>query len=379
MESIGKKLYSLVFIVGVFLLLFSGSRFVTPNIMINIKNVLPITVVGILFFISIFYDSWNVSEIMYTMIMGIIVAIVYFNTGASQPVILFLAVVSSRRIPAEVVLRNVFFIQSTILFVNLFLYNIGFLYNYESFSAAKHAYGFWMPNQLGATLLQLILIILIWSFDNKFSKNKKIEILGYIYFIFILVLLYLSGSRGGEVGAIIGISVYLIQKIAQQINFKISKKFYLIIGITPLVATILTLNESVYQVGSLLYRLNILLTTRIQLGVQFYTDHGISLFGQKIMYTLVASMGANYSFLDNEYLVYLINFGLVSLFIYVIYFMLLVNRAYDDSRFGLLIALISFAFYGFVEQGAGEAWVNFSLLFTSIFFIKPTNVKKISR
>ncbi len=375
MESIGKRLYSFVFVIGVFLVLFSGSRFVTPNILINIKNILPIAVAGILFFISIFYDSWNVSEIMFTIIIGVIVVFVYFNTGVSQPIILFLVVISSRRIPTKVVLRNVFFMQSALLFINLFLNNIGFLYNYKSFSAAKHAYGFWMPNQLGATLLQLILIILIWSFDNKFSKNKKIEILGYIYFVFILVLLYLSGSRGGEVGAIIGILLYLIQKIAQKIKFKISKKFYLIIGITPLVATILTLNDSVYQVGSLLYRLNILLTTRIQLGVQFYTDYGITLFGQKIMYTLVASMGTNYAFLDNEYLVYLINFGLVSLLIYVIYFMLLINRAYADSRFGLLIALIAFAFYGFVEQGAGEAWVNFSLLFISIFLIKPANVK----
>ncbi len=366
-----KSIHSVIFIFGSFLVLFSAGRFVTPNFLSQMSSIIPIGVLFLLVIVSIVYDDWFVHELVFFIMLIMYEVILYSHTRVAQPMYLALMIISMRRITPDTIMRNVFIVQTMLLLVNLTLYHFGLLYNFTSGPVTKHSYGFWTPNQLGVTVLQLAVILLILSSKGYFYKKAfMFKLIATIYFGLLMVLLYLSGSRGSEIATVVAITIFASLRLAKKLKKIPSRIFFSILAVLPFFMSLLTLNSSVNQVGSPLYKLNVLLTTRISLGNYFYQQYGVTLFGQNVVYHLGASAGVAYYFLDNEYLVYLINYGLLATTLFVGYIILLTNKAIVTKRYGLLIAIITFAVYGFVEQGAGEAWVNFSLCFISIFFIQ---------
>ncbi|MBZ1541213.1 hypothetical protein J6K67_07990 [Leuconostoc mesenteroides] len=377
MKYVLKSMHSVVFIIGSFLVLFSAGRFVVPNVLSQSGWAIQIAVSLLLFSISILYDDWFVYELVIFAGLIAYTLVVFVNTKVAQPVFLVLVIISMRRITPETVMRNVFIVQSLLLIVNLTLYHFGVLYNYTSGPLSKHSFGFWSPNQFGVTILQLVVILLFLSFKGFFHRRPLlIRALAMLYFGILLILLYLSGSRGSEISAVIALVVYISLFLVDKIGMSVLRTLYSSVAIIPFILSLVTLSDSVNQVGSLLYKLNQILTTRVALGNQFFHEYGISMFGKDVVYHFESSVGTTYAFLDNEYLVYLINYGIVATAIFVGYILLLTNKVVITKRYGLLIAILPFAVYGFVEQGAGEAWVNFSMLFSSVFFIKNTAVSQ---
>ena len=134
------------------------------------------------------------------------------------------------------------------------------------------------------------------------------------------------------------------------------------------VFSIITFSDTVNAVGSFLYNLNQLFTQRLKLNNYFYHLYGVPFLGQKVQYNLVTTVSDNYAFIDNAYVKSMINFGIVYTTAYCSYIIILAKKIITKKELGLLIPVVSFIVYGVVEQGFLQYWVNFTMLFSGIFF-----------
>ncbi|MFT9033233.1 MAG: O-antigen polymerase [Leuconostoc mesenteroides] len=366
--NIGKKLYLYSFGIGMFLIIFSTSKFKVTNNLTDNASVISLFIAIILFFISIFYTNYfTYSEIVFIIVVLTIGTVTSFISKGSEPFMMSLYMISSRKINPYDVLKVVFIVNVALFLSNYILFRAGILLDYQNFSINKHSFGYNHPNQMGISIFSLISISMVFLYTKRTSKSLINYLILFLQ-VPLLVLVFLSGSRGAEIATIITYIIFCILILTHE-----SKKNLLIISVSVLVICLLfslyTVGNSVNTVGSFLYTLNQLFTQRLQLNNYFYNNYGVSLFGQRVTYNLNASLSSNYAIIDNAYIKLIINYGISYTIFYLTYIFYLVKKVILKNEFALLIPIISFIGYGVVEQGFIQYWVNFSMLFGGIFFV----------
>lgn len=374
-DSVWGNVYLVIFGIGMFLFLLSSSKFYNPNILTKNSSSMALSIGVLLLILSFFYaKTISVYELIFIMGILFLGTITSYIVKGSEPVMMVMYVISTRKINPYQILKTIFIVNLCLFSINYFLFKLNILMDYQNFSIFKHSFGYNHPNQLGVSIFTLITISIVFLF----KKINECNVVQYRYILLqipLIMLLLQSGSRGAESATLITYSMFALLLI-----FKNRVKVTLWISIVVLVIvvsfSIYSMNDSVNTVGSFLYKLNEVFTQRIQLNNYFYEKYGITFLGQKVEYTLVPNFASNYAIIDNAYVKLLINYGLIYSFFILIYNAALIKKLGDRRYLGLLIPLVSFIVYGAVEQGYLQYWVNFSMLFGSVFFSKGVGNEK---
>lgn len=374
-DQVLKKTYLVIFGTGMFLFLFSTSKFYNPNILTTNSSIIGLSI-GILLLTLSFFYSKEISAYEIIFIIGVLFlgTITSYIVKGSEPIMMAMYIVSTRKINPYKLLKTVFVVNLCLLFINYILFKMNILMDYQNYSIFKHSFGYNHPNQLGVSIFTLITISIVFLYQ-KINKNNIVKYRYILLQIPLIILLIQSGSRGAELATLVTYGMFILLLI-----FKNRVRIILWTSITVLLFifsfSIYSMNDSVNTVGSFLYKLNELFTQRIQLSNYFYEKYGITFFGQKVEYNLSANIANNYAIIDNAYVKLLVNYGLVYSFFVLMYNIVLMKKVVDQKYFSLLIPLISFIVYGGVEQGYVQYWVNFSMLFGSVFFAKGVSNEK---
>lgn len=315
------------------------------------------------FMVSLFSRTITVKELCFIILWLIVAAITFIATRDPLVIANGLMVISARKFNIKRLVQTVFFANLFALTITLILFLLGLVRDDTNGTLNKHSFGLSHPNQLGAVLM--ILILCSAYLFIQASKNIKLGLV--ILNVFFVWLLHYSGSRGSLLASLMMVFVLIIFYLKANYLYRVG----LFVGIFFFCFSLYSTNSSVYINGSILNKLDILLTNRVHMNNFFMTNYGIKLFGQHVTYTGGSSLMyyADYAYLDNGYLRNLINFGLAYSLAFYTLIILIMRKANELHLYLIYIVLIPMLSYGFVEEGFTSFLTNIALLFTSALFV----------
>lgn len=314
-------------------------------------------------FLSFFSQTISIKELIFILFWLVVSSITFVATKDILVVANALMIISARKFSIKKTVQTVFFANLFSLIVTLILFILGFVSDNNNGTVNKHSFGISHPNQLGAVLMVLILC----SAYLFIYASKNIKFILVILNIFYLVLLNSSGSRGAILASLLMFFVLILFYTKPNYLYSIC----LFIGVFFFFFSLYSTSTSVYASGSILNKLDTMLTNRIRMNNVFMTNYGIKIFGQQILYTGGSSImyHADYAYLDNGYLRNLINFGISYSLLFYAYLVSVIRKVNSLNLYSAYIIIIPMLVYGFVEEGFTSFLTNIVLLFTSVLFI----------
>ncbi|MGA3419723.1 O-antigen ligase family protein [Lactiplantibacillus plantarum] len=353
----------------IFFVIFSSSAFINAsNLLVAYKTPITTGLLVLLVLSSLTYGLFVREYFVFTIAI-IITAVIYLKSGSKAPLVLTIFIFSTRGIDPFESLFDVLIAQTFLLFGTMALWLAGVLQDVTVLN--KHSLGFYYPNTLGATILSIIIVSLVlyeYRSSSLKAMSKKLFIFAHLVLI---ILLWISGARGSMISSVIAYAMFFMVHFLGERHGKFIRALAIGVVIGVPLASIVMLSPRINQVGSVLYKLNSFLTTRIQLNYEFFINYGVKFFGQHVQYLTDSRYFTainRYAFLDNAYIMYLINFGIVSVVAIIVYELVICSRI-DKPQFLLLsIPLVAYAAYGFVEQGFAQYWVNVVFSCSAVVF-----------
>ena len=299
----------------------------------------------------------------------------------------FYNIIDNERVCKLGIIGLIYFLVLTLLPMLLQAFGISRLDMIGDFSAQSERFaGFAEANQY-ATFLVLLAPLSFTYF--LFRKSMIIKILTLILTIMIIIGLFFTGSRGGAISFFVAIGIYIILVYRQKlINFKRAQIFYFIITII-FITSFAILPVKIKQ--HIINRISI----RSYDSVNQFTGqratiflHGLKLFNESPIFghghgTFVYLINKKYNIMfnsHNDFLLYLVNYGIVGLTILLLLFgkiFMHVNNAFKSSannwRKGLYASYIA----GFSGYIVSMMFVNV-MTPTVIFWIYTALIYKLS-
>lgn len=318
----------------------------------------------------VFFNRYNMDEIIVTLVTLILFIIIKLIAGVSPLLDLLFLIVAIKEVPLKKILK-VYLSTQVISFTFILMLNyfgvIPARYVIRG-GVMRSSLGFWHPNTAGLMLLSILLLLLY--FTKGFKKLLSLVVINIINAIMFI-------STDSRTSLYLIIITTLITVVTMFLPIK--KSFFLkskwVVPILFMMITIVSVLLSVLytQGNSIAIQISIMLTNRISIGSRFLSEYGISLFGQKVEYNSPnylnqVVIGFEYRVLDNMYLKYIINYGLVSLVSLIGYLILISKKLSESELFFWNTYVPIFLFLGFTEQGAFNYAVNFFMLFGVLLF-----------
>lgn len=227
----------------------------------------------------------------------------------------------------------------------------GIARTYDVSRQAK-AFGFTHPN-VGGNWFMMMLLAKIYTDCSK--KIRIFSIKGILCIIFYAIALSFTfvffKCRTAVVVVIIEIVAMLFFKNCKYKNFFIK---WLLLMIQPMILGFTIISAYLYPNYSTL-RLDQILANRIFL-CQFHMDeNGLSFFGKSIDY-------AKYT-LDNSYMSFLLQYGIVAMMIFIILGTIFINKAWSSKNGSIIAVAIALFAYGYMENGIFNFTINYAYLF----------------
>lgn len=330
----------------------------------HISNILMdcILILGGLFFSFLYFGISKKEIIIYPLlIIGAFLSGKVSNSSAILQIVIMMF--GLRKFSFEKIMKlfgiSMFVATSSILFGRM----IGIFKSSENVVGSyKESFGFSLANTAGIMFLGLLIVLLYFNRERTSWLNN-------ILVVTFLVLLYETHARTSEIVAIIVLIIWLLLHNKSVKEF-MEKHMTSIAMITILLAITFSILSAVsmrnIQIGSLLYKLNDLMSNRLQLGYDFLTNYGVTLLGQNVDYNTTSTATkwwdfSNFMWLDNAYLKLIINFGIIWLILYIygIYRATIKAKLVNNPYF--LIPLIGMVIIGTSESMMISNIYNFVL------------------
>lgn len=185
--------------------------------------------------------------------------------------------------------------------------------------AVRYSMGFAHPNRFGAMLFLIVLYL-------AYVRREKLNLKDIFFQLFIFVVTYkLTDSRSSELGiaiVIIFTVLSLLHKRRKSKNFSKTQRYIIVIVAISMIAAMFYLAANYDSNNSKMSILNMLFNSRLELGGLTLKYYKPSLFGagiQTYAWEDVLSQGMSHALVGSDilYLYIYLNYGIISLFIYL--------------------------------------------------------------
>ena len=206
----------------------------------------------------------------------------------------------------------------------------------------RYSMGFAHPNRLGAMLFLIVLYL-------AYIRREKLNLKDMIFQFFMLVVTYkLTDSRSSELGIamVIILTLFrLVYKRRKNKNFSKIQRYLIVIVAVSMIAGMFYLTANYNSNNSKMSILNMLFNSRLELGQLTLKYYKPSLFGagiQTYAWEDVLSQGMSHALVGSDilYLYIYLNYGIISLFIYLYVIVVAIIYAAKNDKWGCLSLII---------------------------------------
>ena len=368
-----KKIYkynNMLFYISYILMILNAT--LIKNISPRISHVLIALYIS-LFIFNIVLKKYNKKEFRHISAFFLLIMVVFFNSKERDLFILGTLILSSKGVNFRKLVKIDFItrlwgITMTIILCLIGVINDFIMYRYDLNNfiiEIRHSLGFIHPNTLSVN----ILILLMGYIYLRYKNIKLIEFI--LIFIIMYIFSKITGSRNGVICITITILLFYLEKIFNIFSNNWVKHFivYSVVLCTVLSILLTTLYKYDYNVINIV---NSLLTGRIKSASYFLDTYGFSLLGQKVnLVSIIQSQQTSEQMriLDNLYMSLAIRSGIILLYIYIIMYMKLYIRLFNEKKICEIILVVVICLSGLIEKVAISPELNFtSILLSMVFF-----------
>ena len=300
-------------------------------------------------------------------IVGLSIAI-FLISRRQYPLCICLMLGGMHRISFKRILKCTF-ITSTLLFlilITLSILNIvpDWIYLRED-GNIRHALGYDWP---GNTAKAFFLIVLMYFYKHNKVKNEDIALL----FICTILLFCLTDARTDCLLCIVVVLALWALTNTNLFSRDYSRKVWRIINaVVPwaLTAVFVLFCVLYSKNSSIAQRLDILLSSRLQLTVNAWKKYGLTLFGQQINWKgwggvgyIISTEEYVYDFVDNAYMQMMFDYGVLFLIAFLISASLTILEATYKHNNKLIFVLILLFIWASIEPSILELGQNVFLI-----------------
>lgn len=353
------KKNELLYLILLFLIKFfsicigSSSLNLSESAIVELNNIYSIILIVLyigLVLKIIIYDDYTLKSITINICICIFLIFLSMKVNSTELLLGYILIISAKKVPT----KKIIFIYCLAVFIGILVVNIGALTgimnNIISYRNGEERYslGFSHVNTAGRIYFEFYLSLLM-------LRYKKINYIEISIGIFLLIFLNsFTDSRSGILAIALTVLLFLIfgGKRKKILDYKIIKKAFVFILIAiPIVSIILMIKYR--STNSFMYKINELMTYRINFWNSYYKYYGTTLFGSSlegIFWVGDSFVERNKITLDNIYVYYYIKYGIILFLIYFIgkikMFFISLNTNYRE----IALAIIILTLYGFVES-----------------------------
>lgn len=367
--KLNKKLNisSLLYYLAFFLLIFqSMTRWVTIKNFSLLSSLCSISIPPVLLLVFIIKNQKITKKNLLIIIILIILTIISMTISKGNAIWnIILFIISSKNIDTNNIIKFDFITKIILMVFIYILYKNGLTENIVIYrnDVFRYGLGFGHPNTFSVYLMGICLDFLYLTFKTKYKKFSYILII-----LGISIISIYCDSRSSMYTLAIALILSLIMKLIKNnkciINFL--SKLPIVFMLLSFFATIAYKYRNSFN---FIYKLNEILSNRIALMYQFYEKYSITLFGNYFINYHTQSTSTA-SVLDNTYILLLTKFGVLITIMIIWTMYKRIKKAFEEENFGLAICLISFTFFGLMENGMIVLFYNPFLLSLADFIFK---------
>lgn len=310
------------------------------------------------FSVKILFTKYTVRELFIASSALLLSVLVFFFSGKIAIVFTVLTIIGAKNVKIENWINSIFYTQLAIIIFNLILALTGEkgsepivhtrVYFGKELNVRRMALGFEHPNSLHFAIFVVISILIY--------KNYKHYTMTHYFVLFIgnLGTYFLTQSR---TGFLVVCTLLLLSMVMNIIDLAKFKYIFLFI---PLLFSFLNIILSylfTYN-SSLMVSIDNLVQGRLNYSHYFLTNYPLSLFGNNIIFD-------TWHIIDSSYIELFVSYGLLIYGLFVVVYMLLINKAINENNKRVLLIVIAFLIYGNMEVFLPNIFKNFSLIFIS--------------
>lgn len=299
-----------------------------------------------------------------------------FLSDQSVIIITVITILAVRQTDLTEVIRKIRIWASVFLVMHLLCYTVLLIFGDAEFFALdgqgrlRASFGFIHANMFSIYLFN---IILAWVWENyERLKIKHLIVIAIIE----TVSFFLTDSRTSYICVLI-LLFMLFLKIKGKGKLKVIHKMAYII--VPFLASVFLLLYNLWLKGNVVaYIVDNMLTGRIKLGAYALSSYGLTIWGQKMDYGLLAwtsEWNLNYFTLDCTYTSMWTNIGWIWILILSVCFFLLARK----KCLKISIFIIIWALYAISEVHGLSAYLCFPILLITLLFSSKNNSSLVTK
>ncbi|HCS93967.1 MAG TPA: hypothetical protein DIW15_04585 [Bavariicoccus seileri] len=313
--------------------------------------------------ISFIINKYSKQQLMIIFCFLVPSIVTRFVSGSSPTFDLLVFIILLKNTPIKSVLKTILSSQVLSFFLVILMYRLSIIPDRVVVRSGviRSSLGFWHPNTTGMIFLSIFLLSMV------LAKQKYEYIFLAIFNVLATILVSITASRTMQILVLIasiGFVCVRLLKFEKVSNTRLAKVVLLVFILCILLSYFLAL---IYRPqNQLLSSLNTLLSGRLRLGNLFVEEYSVSLFGTRVLYNTPNAnyqtiFGLVYRVLDNSYLKYLLNFGVLSLatLSIIVYQIFIKSPKIFLSK--LFVSLMAFLGLAFTEQLGLSMEINFVL------------------
>lgn len=307
------------------------------------------------------------NKIIYVLILFFIFLLVFWQAKTIAFILGIALYFTTRNVRFEKVMDMSWKVYFALIIISFVLYFIGVsdggvARTYDISRQAK-AYGFTHPNVGGEWIAMMLISKMYVDNYNGFKIRTTRGLLNCIFYMLCLLISYCFLKCRTS---IIIVAISLVCLLFYN-NIRFKNRF--IKKTTEFVQPFILIFSVVGAIIYPFYGTNILdikLAHRIYLCHYHYLMNGFSLFGKLIDYSKYT--------LDNSYMSFLLQFGIIPMLIYTVFSILVIKKAWKQKDGAIISIAIALFLFGYMENGIFDLTTNFAFIY--LLTGNDINVKK---
>ena len=301
--------------------------------------------------------KYDMKEIISSIVLILIGIVTYIVSSSDTLFAIFLMIIPLKYISNNKMIKVDFYTKIIITFILFILYINGkitydIIYKRMDSDKIREAFGYKHPNIFAFVLASIAVDFILINM----AKIEKISIKFIISIIIIMLIIFIEKYTDSRSSALFLLSVFIICLFYKRFKFKLINikpiKFLIVNSFTICIILSLILGMIYKNGNSFAEDIDKLFNTRIYFISEYLNEYKISLFGNKMEFISSEeskAMNTSLKVLDNTYINYLLQYGIISLTILAFLFRRFFKNAYRKKEYFYVLLMLLFNIYLFSE------------------------------